>query len=176
MGVVFTVMLIFLFAVIIISLICTIIKYIFEGFGLMEMAKKKNEKYPWLSWIPYAKEYLRGKLAYNTNIGGIVFLCVTICVSIISFIVGLILGFMSEYCNNISIVFILPYIFIIFLSIGYSVYYYITIYKLYKQFSEKHVIMLIFTILTGGSLSPIFIFAIRNNKLQEQPVIAKNNL
>ena len=52
------------------------------------MAKKKNEKYPWVSWVPYAKEYLRGKLAYNTNIGGTVFLCVTIGVSIISFIVG----------------------------------------------------------------------------------------
>ena len=26
----------------------------------MEMAKTKNEKYPWLSWIPYAKEYLLG--------------------------------------------------------------------------------------------------------------------
>lgn len=107
MEFVFTEMLIFLFAVIIISLICTIIKYVFDGFGLMEMAKKKNEKYPWVSWVPYAKEYLRGKLAYNTNIGGTVFLCVTIGVSIISFIVG------------------------------YSVYYLITIYKLYKQFSEN---------------------------------------
>lgn len=176
MGVVFTVMLIFLFAVIIISLICAIIKYVFDGFGLMEMAKKKNEKYPWLSWVPYAKEYLRGKLAYNTNIGGTAFLCVTIGVSIISFIVGFILGLMSEYCNDLTIGVIIPHIFIMMLSIGYSVYYYITIYKLYKQFSGKYVIMLVFTILTGGFLAPIFIFAIRNNKLQEQPATIKNNI
>ena len=109
MGFVFTVMLIFLFAVIIISLICTIIKYVFDGFGLMEMAKKKNEKYPWLSWVPYAKEYLRGKLAYNANIGG-------------------------------------------------------------------YVIMSVFIILTGVFLVPIFIFEIRNNKLQEHSVITENNL
>lgn len=170
MGAVFTVMLIFLFSVIMISLICAIIKYIFDGFGLMEMAKKKNEKYPWLSWVPYAKEYLRGKLSYNTNIGGIVFLCVTIGVSIVSFMVGFILGFVSEYYNDLAIGIIIPYIFVMMLSVGYSVYYYITIYKLYKQFSKKYVIMLVFTILTGGFLAPIFIFAIRNNNLQETHV------
>lgn len=36
--------------------------------------------------------------------------------------------------------------------------------------------MLVFIILTGGFLVPIFIFEIRNNKLQEHSVITENNL
>ena len=69
METVLSVFFLFLFIVIIISLTCFTIKYIFDGFGLMEMAKTKNEKYPWLAWIPWAKEFLRGKLAYDTDHG-----------------------------------------------------------------------------------------------------------
>lgn len=176
MGAVFTIMLFFILIVAIVSLICAIIKYIFDGLGLMEMAKAKNEKYPWISWIPYAKEYLLGKLAYNSNVGGTAYLCITIGVSIISFIVSFIVGFVGEYCEDLTLALVIPYIFIMLLSIAYSVFYYITIYKLYKQFSDKAVIMIVFTILTGGILSSIFIFAIRKNKLQRDSVNIPNNI
>lgn len=169
MGAVFTIMLLLILIVSIILLICAIIKYIFDGFGLMEMAKVKNEKYTWLSWIPCAKEYLLGKLAYNSNVGATAYLCVTIGVSVISFIVSFIIGLVGEYYEDLTLTLFILYIFIIILSIAYSVFYYITMYKLYKQFSDKAVIMIVFTILTGGMLSPIFIFAIRKNKLQETP-------
>ena len=166
MGAVFAIIIFFILVIMVISLICAIIKYIFDGFGLMEMAKTKNEKYPWLSWIPYAKEYLLGKLAYSSNIGATAYLCVTIGVSIISFIVSFVIGLIGEIYGELTLTLLIPYIFIILLGIAYSVFYYITMYKLYKQFSDKAEIMIVFTILTGGILSPIFLFAIRKNKLQ----------
>ena len=166
MGAVFAIIIFFILVIMVISLICATIKYIFDGFGLMEMAKTKNEKYPWLSWIPYAKEYLLGKLAYSSNIGATAYLCVTIGVSIISFIVSFVIGLIGEIYGELTLTLLTPYIFIILLGIAYSVFYYITMYKLYKQFSDKAEIMIVFTILTGGILSPIFLFAIRKNKLQ----------
>ena len=37
----------------------------------------------------------------------------------------------------------------------------------YKKFSDKAGVMTVFTVLTGGGIAPIFIFAIRNNELRE---------
>jgi hypothetical protein len=170
------VLLIFTLIIVIICFACAIINYIFNGFGLMEMAKAKNEKYPWLSWIPYAKDYLLGKLAYNSNVGGILYLCTTVGVLVICSCISCILGIVGEYNEELTFGFIILYIFIIILGIAYSVFYYITMYKLYKQFSKKAVMMLVFTILTSGSLAPVFIFAIRKNQLQENHVNISNNV
>lgn len=129
-----------------------ILSYIFTGLGLMGMANKKNEKNSWLSWIPFANGFLLGKLAFGKNAGGIAVLLVTIGVPILYIILG------ANYVKIIKYV-----LFIATLTFNY-----ITYYKIYKQFSKSHVVMLVFTILTGGFLAPVFMFAIRNNELIEK--------
>ena len=156
----------FVFIIVIIAFVCAIMKYVFDGIGLMKMAKAKKEKYPWLSWIPWAKEYLRGKIAYNTDHGAAIFLCVTIGVTAITSIISFVVGFLSSFSRELIIVDTIAYTFIYLIGIGYSVYYYIIQYKIFKQFSKNTTIMIVFTILTGGFLAPIFNFAIRKNKIE----------
>ena len=167
METVLSVFFLFLFIVIIISLTCFTIKYIFDGFGLMEMAKTKNEKYPWLAWIPWAREFLRGKLAYDTDHGAAIYLGATIGVSLITYVISFIAGLISKF----SYEFVVAYVFIFIIRMGYSVVYYITQYKIFNKFSKNSTIMIVFTIVTKGFLAPIFNFAIRNNKLEN-----KNNI
>ena len=153
--------------IIVFAMICAVIKYILDGFGLMEMAKTKNEKYPWLAWIPWAKEYLRGKIAYDTDHGAAVYLGVTIGINVITSIISFLSGFVSDFNDGASVLFIIVSMFMAILSIGYSVFYYITQHRIYVKFSKNATIMTIFTILTGGFLAPIFNFAIRKNNLEE---------
>lgn len=171
---------IFFILLIILTIGVSIMTYIFNGIGLMEMAKKKKIEYYWLSWIPYASQYLMGKLAYGTNKGGIFFLCANIVTVILSFsssIIGnVFLEIMDEeYINMIAIPLIICSLVLFLVFIAYMVFYYITIYKLYKQFSQKAVIMLVFTILTSGFMAPIFIFAIRKNQLCEEYIEYNSN-
>lgn len=152
---------------IVVAVIWTVIKYILDGFGLMEMAKTKNEKYPWLAWIPWAKEYLRGKIAYDTDHGAAIYLGVTIGVNVITSIISFVARLVSGVNDGESILYIIVSMFIVILSIGYSVFYYITQHRIYNKYSKNATIMTIFTVLTGGFLAPIFNFAIRKNNLEE---------
>lgn len=146
----------------------SIANYIFMGFGLMKMGETMGEKAPWLSWIPYANQYLLGKLGINSATGMLL-----VVANIVSSIFGLALGVLmslSENIGNAEIVYIPLIIFSIIMvlyCIAVSVLMYITYHKLYKKFSDKATVMTIFTVLTGTALAPIFIFAIRNNKLRE---------
>lgn len=40
-----------------------IVNYIFKSFGLYTLAKRMGKPYPWLAWIPFARNYLHGDLA-----------------------------------------------------------------------------------------------------------------
>lgn len=152
---------------IVVAVIWAIIKYILDGFGLMEMAKTKNEKYPWLAWIPWAKEYLRGKIAYDTDHGAAIYLGVTIGVNVITSVISFVSGYVSGLNDGASVLYIIVSLFTLILIIGYSVFYYITQHRIYNKFSKNATIMTIFTVLTGGFLAPIFNFAIRKNNLEE---------
>lgn len=44
-----------------------ILSYVFMGIGLMEIAKGRGYDKPWLSFIPFANQYLLGKVADNIN-------------------------------------------------------------------------------------------------------------
>src|SRR5574344_818530 len=156
---------------IILAIVWGILSYIFSGLGLMEMDKKKNEKYPWLSWIPCARTYLIGKLAYGETNGGVLFLVASIGVTIINLIICNVVSFVSGVG---SIAYSIAEMFSMILNVGYLVFLYITYYRIYKQFSKNYTLMLVFTILTSGILAPVFIFAIRNNNLIEYNNMSSN--
>ena len=41
--------------------------YVMEGIALMNMAKNLGIEHPWMSWIPFAKPYLFGKISDSKN-------------------------------------------------------------------------------------------------------------
>lgn len=44
-------------------LIFTLVSYIFHSIGLYTIAKRMGKNYPWLAFIPFARDYLHGELA-----------------------------------------------------------------------------------------------------------------
>ena len=158
-NIVFTSFMIFTFIMIIYPLYL-FLSYLFEAIAFYKMSKRRNDRYPWIAWIPFANEYRRGKIAYNTKSGGIAMLICKIATVIFTILV-----YMGTKNDNAVIEVVTKFIYVISLtlSIGATVFYYITTYKIYKKYSKKYVIMTILTILTLGALEPIFVFAIRNN-------------
>ena len=140
------------------------LRYLFEAIAFYKMSNRRNDRHPWIAWIPFANEYLRGKIAYNTRSGGIAMLICKIATVIFTILV-----YMGTKSANASIEAINKFIYIIslVLSIGATVFYYITTYIIYKKYSKKYFIMTLFTILTLGALEPIFVFVIRNNNLSK---------
>lgn len=44
-------------------MILGIVNYVFKSMGLYTLAKRMGKPYPWLAWIPFARNYLHGDLA-----------------------------------------------------------------------------------------------------------------
>lgn len=161
------VFLVFFICIMIVAVGLSIMNYVFTGFGLMQMGKTMGEKAPWLSWIPYANQFMIGRLGMNNTVG-----ILLVASNVVSTILGSILGFLSTLVEEtaseeLSIVVVILGIIVMIYSIAVSVLYYIACHKLFNKFSDKSVLMTIFNVLTGGGIAPIFLFAIRNNKLRE---------
>ena len=162
-NVVFTSFMIFTFIMIIYPLYL-FLSYLFEAIAFYKMSKRRNDRYPWIAWIPFANEYRRGKIAYNTKSGGIAMLickCATLLFTV--------LVYMGTKNDNQAVEAVIKFLYIIslILSIGATVFYYITTYMIYKKYSKKYFVMTVLTILTLGAFEPIFVFAIRNNDKEE---------
>ncbi len=164
----------FLAIIMAIILAIAVLMYVFTGIGLSKIAKKLGEENSWLAWIPVANSYLVGKLGCNVKTG--IFLAVASPVS------GIISGIMNimiqnqpvDLLNNdvIAIAFWMVIIALSLLSIALSitmlVFYLIAVYHIYEKFSKEAVIMTVFTALSAGILSPVFLFAIRNHEVRKE--------
>lgn len=49
--------------VFVVALIFLIVDYIFHSIGMYTIAKRMGKSYPWLAFIPFARDYLHGELA-----------------------------------------------------------------------------------------------------------------
>lgn len=159
---------VFFICIAVVGLMISVMNYVFTGFGLMKMGEAMGEKAPWLSWIPYASQYMLGKLGINNTVGILLVISNGVS-SIFGIVLGILLNLTEEFAN-----FEIAYIPLIIFGVIFTIYciavsilMYIAYHRLYKKFSDKAVIMTVFTILTGSAIAPIFIFAIRNNKLRE---------
>ena len=47
----------------VVALIFLIVDYIFHSIGMYSIAKRMGKSYPWLAFIPFARDYLHGELA-----------------------------------------------------------------------------------------------------------------
>lgn len=148
--------LLILFAIIV--FFAALIGYLLSAIGLSKIAKKKAEENTWLSWVPLLKDYLSCKIAFNNKTYALIyliFLCVMSALSIFSMRI--------TAQNVINMNFNLSTF-----GIAATIFSFVIDYKIYKQFSRKATLMLVFDILTLRLLNPVFLFAIGNNELQTQ--------
>ena len=149
------------FIILIICLLSGLIFYILQSIGLMKLAKRNNIKHSWLAFIPVANTYIHGKVAFEDKIKTFTLLSIKIISTIISssYYLNLVLSYVNfhtVYTSNNTIANVFSWTYIIFL--------FYASYQIFKKYSDKAVIMLVFSVLSCGLLTPIFLFAIRNNE------------
>lgn len=166
---------VFLWTVIFISVVLSLIFYILSCMGLMKIADKNGIRYSYLAWIPIVNLFLFGKLGFKSTVTAIIFFILSLIypysffLSICTIVVGpssnipaLNATYYTNSTNvNNALLFIMSIIAIIFIIM-----YLIALYRIYKKMSTKAVMMFICSLLTSGLLIPIFLFAIRNNPLR----------
>ena len=132
----------------------TAITYIFESIAVMSMSKNLGYKAIYTSWIPFYNKYLLGKIAENKVLGIILAL-----LNIITTGIGIFCYVRNEF-NPITFL-----LFLICVLIGFILDTIIS-HKIYiKAINKYGDILTIFSVLTLGLLRPIFLFIIRNKKL-----------
>jgi hypothetical protein len=130
----------FIVANILITIPVIIILYILGSIGLMKIADKMGEEKSWIAWVPVLNLYLIGKLGFSNVVGWLM----------------IALGILSGNRDTNNSIF----------SFALSILTAISLYKIYSKVSDKAVLMTVFTVLSLGLLTPIFLFSIRNNEVK----------
>lgn len=145
-------------------LIVAFILYILKGVSVMKMAKKMGIKNSGLVFVPVVGSYILGKMAFDDKVMPFFYLGF----NIFSVIYGgmfsstLLAAFSGSNLNSAELSMLST------LQVAYMVFAYYVAYKIYKKFSNKAVVMTVFTVLSCGFLEPIFLFAIRNNNFKSK--------
>lgn len=147
----------------VIGMIIGVCEYVFESVALMDMSKEKGYPLPGTAWIPIYQRYILGKLGGNTAVG--IAALVTQCVGIVGSIVRLafngnlntLIFWVSSLANLAS--------FVMVMVLSYNIFA-----KTKKQYA---VVFTVLSVLTGGFLRPIFLFAVRKDiaKVEEKETI-----
>ncbi len=153
-----------LLAVLGVFLLMAFILYILKGVAVMKMAKKMGIKNSGLAFVPIINSYILGKMAFEDKVMPYLFLGF----NIFSFLFGsmfsstILAVFGGSSLNSAELSMLST------LQAVHMVFAYYLLYKVYKKFSDKAVVMTVFTVLSCGILQPIFLFAIRNNELKNE--------
>ncbi|TDQ34160.1 hypothetical protein [Aureibacillus halotolerans] len=127
--------------------------YILYALGLYKMARrsadKETRRYAWFAFIPFLCCYLLGDLIKDDLPEP--FTRKAKWILLVAPIVGLILVYLLP---NIGALTIVPF---------YMAYYY-----LYKKYAERHILLLVWTTVSGGLLAPFFIFGLRNRTVRTE--------
>lgn len=154
--------------------------YLFQAIGLYTMSKRRGYKNAWLAFIPFVNAYVLGGIADNINAcmqkrsHHRITLLVTQIINgmvgifsggfLIRFVEAAIYNSYNDYYSGSDRLFI-AYIFFMLLvsvaSVVYSVFYYISCYKIFADYSNNNgALFLVLSILLG--IAPFVIFALRN--------------
>ena len=162
-----------------------IVSYIMGSIGIFTMAKRRGIKHYGLAWVPYIDAYMVGCLAdqYDRKehgrdiptrkfllIAGIILLVLEVVLCVVSVIV---LGNTIElafYANNEMMLeqlietyaaIYIPAMLLNMLSIAYSVFMYIALYKVYKSCKPSGVVVLLVMSILFSIIVPFVLFALR---------------
>ncbi len=141
----------FVISVIVVWCITKFVLYIFQSFGLLNIAKNEKYKYPYIVWIPGVSHYILGKFCLSQK-KAIIYSILTI-IKITLFIGAILIN------NNILFYTVLIY------TICYFIIDMTVMNKFYKKMYKNPEIFTILTIITFGLLKPIFIYTIKIKKI-----------
>ena len=139
-----------LMVVVLVIALFYLVFYCLQSYGVMKIAQRHSVQHSCLAWVPVVNAYIYGKIAFKSTIKAAGLL--TLKVAPLTNIVFLIWGSDASSITNIF-------------SFAYTIFLFYATYKIYKQMSDRAVMMLIFSVLSCGTLIPIFLFAIRNNPI-----------
>lgn len=162
----------------------SIAMYLFQAIGLYRMGKRLNISAPGLAFLPVANLYILGRVAQEPVDGkkrlpyGWILLGLNIGTSVFSSsyafaTIRTLVSFINHAdpvnIEDILESFLYSYISTSFisgiLSIVCSVFYYIALYYLFKNFNPENATLLLVLSIFFGFLTPIFIFANRNKPI-----------
>jgi len=129
-----------------ILLLCLVL-IILHSIGLQTIGKREGIKRSWFAWIPFLEGFLLGKVvSFKFGVNSAWFI----------FVVLILKDAASRYDNLFANVF------------GYAIFAFMNVvyYWLFRKYSNKAILMTIFSVLTLNLITPIFIFAIRLNEQQ----------
>ena len=146
----------------VLSLIISLIMYIFMSIGLHKIGKLRGMKYSWIAWIPIANVYNIGRIAdaysdriehKKTNMRIILLVLEIVILVMMPFMIN----FQNTYYTNIPIMVVYWAILILLI-----VFEYICFYRIYKWCTANYVLFLVLSIVIIITM-PFLLFAIRNN-------------
>lgn len=167
--------------ILLISCAISIAIYLFQAIGLYKMGKRLNISAPALAFFPVVNLYVLGRVAQEPVDGkkrlpyGWILLGLNVGTSLISLssLMGTVRAIIQfgerSDIEDLLEAFVMSYMAKSFLSaaasIAYTVFYYIAIYYLFKNFNPENATL--FTVLSifFGFLTPFFIFASRNKPI-----------
>jgi len=127
--------------------------YILGSLGLMKIAERQGIQYNWIAWLPVSSSYLLGKVETNESLAWVL--------TSFSFLI-----WFTSWTNIPTAIYWA--LLLAGLIIGS-----VALYNIYKRLSRHVIPMTIITFLSLGILGPIFLFAIRNNPILEDPIFVE---
>lgn len=157
---------IFIILIFLILFTFAFVSYALYTVGLNTIAKREEAKPYYLAWIPYLNKYTLGKIAFKSNDKAILLT--------LSNIFTLVFLFPTLFIrDNPTLVLALGLVIFIF-SIVSAIFNFVAHYKIYERYSKSTVIMTILDIISFGILGPFFIFAVKDNEINNKEKITEN--
>lgn len=167
------------FAVVMLVLLAiAVVSYVLQSIGLMQMAKRRGIKNPWLAWIPVASGYLLGKISDDINyrngkltkrrilipVFSGVCLFFYVCESALTFSLAAASArnYYSYDMNQLVFTFLIHMLLMLGAAAVAQIFTYMSLYNIFEDYYPKNKVL--FTILSifVSLAAPIIIFALRN--------------
>ena len=124
--------------------------YVLEGFSIACMRKKAGDAHTFPAWIPFYSKYLLGKLADRRVMGAVSALLTLLSVCLCVYF------YVCRELNTLWFILLLMALSAVFILDT------LIAHRIYKSRSKYGDILTVFTVLSLGLLSPVFLFAVRS--------------
>lgn len=149
-----------LFFIMIVSIILLSVTYVLQSIALMEIGKRKGEENSWLAWIPFARDYFFGKVAYGDNKNSIIYISVLYGARFASILISVIISSLLILLEEPELANATINLVMNIVLIGLNVYTAIVAGKIYKMFTKDSIPLTVLTALLPISM-PIILFIFR---------------
>ncbi|MDD2955765.1 MAG: hypothetical protein PHD67_05550 [Oscillospiraceae bacterium] len=166
--------------------------YVFHSLGLYRIMKNRGFENPWMAWVPVANYYAFGKVSDDINLRTrgknthlrlwLLWLGLAAMISSLSYLTVYFACFFpmlqfatppSDMVAGMVFIILLFYGVLLAVSIAYTVFYGIAIYRLFSDYHPQNAVMYTVLSLVFNIVGPFLIFSVRNRQpvsLFRQPV------